>query len=58
VCSVEWVGVDLANRDARRDFFDRIWTTAPNGAGASISGSSVRNPNAPSTRSALATRQS
>jgi methyltransferase (TIGR00027 family) len=28
VCSVERVGVDLANRDARRGLFDRIWRTA------------------------------
>jgi len=27
-CSVERVGLDLADRDARREFFDRIWTTS------------------------------
>jgi methyltransferase (TIGR00027 family) len=28
VCSIERVGLDLADRDARRGLFDRIWTTS------------------------------
>ncbi len=27
-CSIERVGLDLADRDARRELFDRIWTTS------------------------------
>jgi methyltransferase (TIGR00027 family) len=27
-CSIERIGLDLADRDARRELFDRIWTTS------------------------------